>query len=507
MGQTMELAAEVCYRALSTRDARFDGRFFTGVRSTGIFCRPICPARLPKFENCEFFNNAAQAQQAGYRPCLRCHPELSPRLFQQVGTEVTVARALRLIAQGALDQGSVADLAARLGVSDRRLRQLFATHVGTSPGQAALSRRILFAKQLIHQTDLSLTEIAIAAGFNSLRRFNDAIRKACGHPPSDWRRPGRPHQDGALRLRLAYSPPYDWAAMMAYWQPRLMAGVETIQGMTYRRVIQVGGQTGWVQVQPATSGHALQAEIHLDAVEHLSGVVERLRRMFDLETDSAAIAAHLQADETLQPLVERRPGLRLPGCWDPFELTVRVILGQQVSVAAATTLCNRLIERYGTPVTHSSPQLDRCFPGPQQLMAADLTTIGITRTRVTAIRALATAMVETPNFLSQLQSVDQVLTTLCQLPGVGPWTAQYVALRGLQLPDAFPSGDLGLLRAMAALETPLTQTELVQRAEAWRPWRAYAALYLWTADVTTPQRERAVTAPTPLAPHSEAQTA
>ncbi len=493
-GTSSPFSAAVCYRALSTRDARFDGRFFTGVRSTGIFCRPICPARLPKFENCEFFDNAAQAQQAGYRPCLRCHPELSPRLFQQVGTDVTVARALKYIAQGALDLGTAAELAAKLGVSDRRLRQLFAVHVGTSPGQAALARRILFAKQLIHQTDMPLTDVAIAAGFNSLRRFNDAIRKAYGHAPSDWRRPGQSHPvDGALRLRLSYSPPYSWTAMMAYWQPRLMTGVESIQAQTYSRVIQIGSQTGWVQVQPAPSGHALQASIHLDAVEQLGQVVERLRSLFDLEADGAAIATHLQTDPTLRPLVEHRPGLRLPGCWDRFELAVRVILGQQVSVAAATTVCNRLIDRYGTPLSIAPPGLHRQFPTPQQLATADLSQVGITRNRATAIHSLAAAVVADPDFLDRLETLEQTLAVLCQLPGIGPWTAQYVAMRGLQLPDAFPAGDLGLLRAISNLETPMTRGELEARSQPWRPWRAYAALHLWAAN-----QKQSAAAPNPI---------
>lgn len=482
-----KLAADVCYRALLTRDGRFDGRFFTGVRSTGIFCRPICPARTPKFENCEFFDNAVQAQQAGYRPCLRCHPELSPRLFDQVRTEVTVAQALRLIADGALDSGTVGKLAAKLGVSDRRLRQLFVQHVGTSPRQVAQTRRVLFAKQLIHETDLSLTEVAIAAGFNSLRRFNDAMRQTYGHAPSQWRRRSSPGtQAGGLQLRLAYSPPYDWSALMAYWQPRVLAGVESVVGDTYARLIRLDDQLGWVRVRPAQKGHYLQADIHFESVGSLAQIVERLRRMFDLAADGSAISAHLSQDPLLRPLVNRRPGLRLPGAWDPFELTVRVILGQQVSVAAATTVCNRLIQRFGEPPTtglQTPAELTYQFPQPQALTQADLSTVGITPARAQAIQSLAAELVANPAFFSQFTTLDETIAGLCRLPGIGPWTAQYVALRGLQIPDAFPAGDLGLLRAIAALEQPMTQTQLIRRAEPWQPWRAYAALHLWTADI------------------------
>jgi AraC family transcriptional regulator of adaptative response / DNA-3-methyladenine glycosylase II len=480
---------DVQYQAFLAKDARFDGQFFVGVRTTGIYCRPICPAKTPKPENCEFFPNAALAHQAGYRPCLRCRPELSPHLWACVGTGSTVARALRLIETGALDQGSVTDLAQRLGMTDRHLRQLFVQHVGISPQQIAHTRRLHFAKQLLHDTQLSMTEVAIASGFNSIRRFNDTFQKAYGIPPSKIRREHpfktqnsklKTQASPSISLKLAYCPPLHWSALLAYWQPRLMAGIESIDGLQYSRTFQIQGQPGRFTLQPAAQGHYLQVHLYNAPVSQLSYLVTRLRRLFDLDADPMTITTHLQTDATLHTLITRYPGLRLPGAWDPFELAVRAILGQQITVAAATTRCNRLIATYGTLLSScASPPLTSLFPTPHALAEADLTSLGIPRTRAQTLNTLARRLVEQPEFFNQFTTLDEAIETLCQIPGIGPWTAHYMALRALQEPDAFPSCDRALLRTIETLEQPMTPAQFEQRAERWRPWRAYAAVYLW----------------------------
>lgn len=486
----MLLDPEICYRAIATKDARFDGQFFVAVRTTRIYCRPICPANTPKPENCSFFVSAAAAQFAGYRPCLRCRPELAPHLFAQVGTVATVTRALRSIAAGALDEGSVTELATRLGVGDRHLRQLFAQHLGASPVAVAQTRRCLFAKQLIDETALSMTDIALAAGFTSLRRFNDAMSKTYGRSPSTLRRSQRPA--ATLSLKLPFTAPYNWAAIVRFLTPRVTPGLESVSLDRYQRTIALDGDYGWVEVRPILhcnpcgigGQNYLVANICFPKVSLLGQIVDRLRRMFDLNANVAEISADLERDPLLKPLVAQQPGLRIPGAWDNFELAVRAILGQQVSVAAATTLAGRLVETYGEPLVASSAvdALRFVFPAPEVLAAADLTTLGMPRSRAVAIVTLATAVLQNPRLLSLDQSLTTAVANLCQLPGMGEWTAHYIAMRALREPDAFPASDLGLLRSMAALGHPVTKAQLEERSQLWRPWRSYAAMYLWSAD-------------------------
>jgi AraC family transcriptional regulator of adaptative response / DNA-3-methyladenine glycosylase II len=490
---TPKLDPDVCYRAIQTKDTRFDGQFFIAVYTTGIYCRPICPATTPKRENCTFFPNAAAAQQAGFRPCLRCRPELAPHLLAYVGTAATVSRALRLIAEGALDEGSVADLAIRLGVGDRHLRQLFAQHLGTSPIAVAQTRRLLFAKQLIDETTLQMTDIAMAAGFTSLRRFNDVIYKTYGRSPSDLRRqssyPDVIHSP-ILSLKLAFSPPFDWAALVRFLTPRMTPGLEVVNATGYRRAIALEEHQGTVEMIPVAGQHYLLAKICFPKMTLLTQIVERLRRMFDLNANVTEIATHLQQDPILSPLITAQPGLRIPGSWDHFELAVRAILGQQISVTAATTLAGRLVAAYGEPLnvpgtTQPDPALQFVFPRPEALATADLTRLGISPSRSKAIASLATAMIENPHLLTHLHCLEDAIQTLCQLPGIGEWTAQYIAMRALREPDAFPATDLGLLRAMDLLGHPISKSEFIERAQAWRPWRAYAAMHLWSVDIAS----------------------
>ena len=479
----MDLDRETCYRAICSRDARFDGRFFTAVKTTGIFCRPICPAKTPQLENCLFMPSAAAAHTAGYRPCRRCLPELSPDLRARQSSGA-ISRALRLIGEGALDHGSVDDLACRVGVSSRQLRRLFAKHLGASPNATAQTRRVLFAKKLIGETALNLTEIAHASGFGSLRRFNAVMREALGKSPRELRAhpPARSEPVHRVELKLAYAPPLSWEMFMRYWRVRAIPGVELADGERYRRSIEIGGQQGIVEVRPRRGHDELLAVIDLPEVTHLSTIVARLRRMFDLDADCNEIARHLGADPALQPRVAALPGLRLPGAWDPFELGVRAILGQQVSVAAATTLAGRLVEAHGKKLRGSDTPPEFLFPSPERLAGAELAALGMPRKRAAAISGLAAAAASDENLFTSFTVPDELVARLIALPGIGEWTAQYIALRGLGEPDAFPASDLGLLKAWSTADERATPAALSRAAQRWRPWRGYAAMYLWLGD-------------------------
>jgi AraC family transcriptional regulator of adaptative response / DNA-3-methyladenine glycosylase II len=475
-----------CYRALLTRDARFDGRFFTAVTTTRIYCRPICPASPPKFENCLFMPSAAAAQAAGFRPCLRCRPEAAPELAVWRGTANTVARALRLIDEGALDESDVESLALRLGVGGRHLRRLFRHHLGAPPVAVAQTRRLLFAKALLADTALPMTEVALASGYGSLRRFNDAMRRSWDRPPSELRRGSRPPPasgGGGVMIRLPYQPPFDWAALLGFLGPRCIPGVEAVEGNCYRRTIALDGRHGVVELRHADDAAQLEALIRFPNISALGTIVSRLKRQFDLDADAAAIGVQLSADPLLAPLVACRPGLRVPGAWEPFELAVRAILGQQISVAAATVLAGRVAASYGEPLMLEDgpppPGLGLVFPAPAALTEADPGVLRVPRARAACIAGLASALLQQPDLLAPLLPLDETVAALCRLPGIGPWTAQYVAMRALREPDAFPSGDLGLRKAAAGPDGVPTTKQLEARAAAWRPFRAYAAIHLW----------------------------
>ncbi len=499
----MDLDREACYRALCTRDARFDGRIFTAVRTTGIYCRPICPARTPKLENVTFYPSAAAAQAAGYRACLRCRPEASPDLAAWRGTSNTVARALALIAEGALDadDGCVDALAARLGIGERQLRRLFEQHLGASPIAVAQTRRVLFAKQLIHETRMKMVDVAMAAGFRSLRRFNDTFRRLYGRPPTLLRRlrggDGTAATSG-ITLLLSYAPPYDWAAMIDFLAARAIPGIEAVTPERYRRTIDLDGAQGIVEVAPASGRDALAATIRVPDVTVLPAIVTRLRRVFDLGADVATINAQLAEDPTLAPLVAARPGLRVPGAWDGFELAVRAVLGQQITVVAARRLAGKLVDAHGELLAPGMGDpgtgLTRAFPRAASLATVDLATLGMPRSRAQALSALAAAAAADARLFSRHGDLDAAVARLRALPGIGEWTAQYVAMRALREPDAFPAADIVLLRAMSSYDGARPDpAAMLARAEAWRPWRAYAAQHLWTAGaVAAPPARRAV---------------
>jgi AraC family transcriptional regulator, regulatory protein of adaptative response / DNA-3-methyladenine glycosylase II len=479
---------DVCYRALATRDARFDGRLFVGVKTTGIYCRPICPARTPKRENVTFWPSAAAAQDAGYRPCLRCRPEISPDAAAWRGTSNTVSRALALIAEGALDgeENSLTTLCDRLGVGERQLRRLFDKHLGAPPIAVAQTRRVLFAKQLIQDTRLPMRAISDAAGFGSVRRFNDAFDKLYRRSPSQLRRQsGASTSLSSVTLRLGYRAPYDWDAILAFLAARAIPGVELVEKNRYARTIEIDGAFGSIQVAPGK--RCLEATIRFPRVMALLAIVARLRRLFDLDADIAAIGAHLAGDRALAPLIARRPGLRTPGAWCGFELAVRAILGQQITVAGARRLAETLVGMTGTrvsPDVSSDERLAAVFPSATRLAKADLSSLGMPRARIAALAALAQAVAADPRLIEPAGSYDETIARLLALPGFGPWTAQYWALRALRDSDAFPAADVALLRSPLVAEKGRrpTPNALLKRAEAWRPWRAYAAQHLWTAD-------------------------
>jgi AraC family transcriptional regulator of adaptative response / DNA-3-methyladenine glycosylase II len=469
----MELDRKVCDRARRSRDPRFDGKFFIAVTSTKIYCRPICPARSPKDENIRYYPTAAAAQAAGFRPCLRCRPEASPGTPAWAGTSSVVSRALRLIGDGALDRESVAALSDRLGVTDRHLRRLFVQHLGATPVEVALTRRVHFAKKLIDETRLPMAQVAFAAGFGSLRRFNGEIRTIYSRTPTQLRRlaRGRAPESDRYQFRLAFRPPYDWDAVIGFWSARATPGVEHVGGDRYERTITLNGKSGSLAVT-RSGDEALLLEVSVDDPRALLTIVERVRRMFDIGADPSVLGSEFSRDPLLRQALASHPGIRTPGAWDPFELSVRAILGQQVSVAAATTIAGRVAARWGTPI-ESGQVLNRLFPTPDQLAGAPLEEAGIISARASTLRALACAVRDGQVRFDGVSTVE----SLRAIPGIGDWTAQYIAMRALNEPDAFPSGDL-VLRKMAG---DCSARELERLAERWRPWRAYAVMLLWQA--------------------------
>jgi AraC family transcriptional regulator of adaptative response / DNA-3-methyladenine glycosylase II len=479
----MPLDPEACWEAFAARDRRFEGRFVAAVTSTRIYCRPGCPARTPARNRVRFYPHPAAAQADGFRPCLRCRPDATPGSPAWDGTSATVARALRLIAAGALDGAPLADLAARLGVGERHLGRLFHEHVGAAPGEVARTRRLHFARKLLDETSLPVAEVAFAAGFGSVRRFNDAMRAAFGRTPSALRRAVLDEERGAperLALLLPFRPPLDWAGLRGFLAPRALAGVERFDGDVYRRAFTAGGVPAVASVSPAPGVDALSLVVEGAPAAALLDVTARARRLFDLDAEPGAIAAALSRDPRLAPLVAARPGLRVPGAWEPFETAVRAILGQQVSVEAATTLAGRLVARHGRPLARGARHgLTHLFPAPAALAAADPASFGVPAARAEAIRALAAAVAAGALRLGPAASAEETIASLRRLPGFGPWTAAYVAMRCCGEPDAFPAGDLGIRRALGSGGAPCGERDAERAAEAWRPWRSYAALHLW----------------------------
>ena len=442
----MTLDRQSCYSALLARDTRFDGRFFTAVKSTGIYCRPTCPARPPKLDNCIFLPSAAAAQAAGFRSCLRCRPESSPDMGAWRGTYATVSRALSLIEDGALDDHGVDSLSARLGIGERHLRRLFLRHIGASPTSVAHTRRVLFAKQLITETSLPMTKIALASGFGSVRRFNETFRQLYDRPPGALRRKSTNKEvtpNSTITLLLPYRAPYDWDAMLNFLTARAIPGIEAIHNGAYQRTIMLEGYAGWVEISHAAKHCALRATIAFHSLRQLPFIVARLRRLFDLSADPNAIGAALSNDPLLAPLVCARPGLRVPGAWDGFEVAVRAILGQQITVSAATRLAAKLVAKFGSELPDAGPVgLTHLFPLAGQLINQDIAQIGMPRARGATIANLAAAAITDPHLFGPGEGIEKSVARLRELPGIGEWTAHYIAMRAMRESDAFPAGDV-----------------------------------------------------------------
>lgn len=477
----MVLDPDAAYLALKARDARFDGRLFVGVTSTGVYCRPVCRVRTPRRENCRFFDTRAQAEAAAFRPCLKCRPEIAPGVSQMDSSQALADTAARWI-EHAVHSGdglALPAIAARLGVTDRHLRRIFQAQHGVSPRDYLATQRLLLAKQLLTDTALPVTQVALASGFDSLRRFNAAFVERYRLNPTALRRAGQAHDSerSDAPLRLAYRPPYDVEAMLGFFARRAVPGVEQVDGLVLRRTLlwPQRGKTlaGWIALRFVPERH----EVHLDSAPALSQVLgalmQQVRQALDLDADPALI------DPVLQRLpLPLRPGTRLPGGLDGFEIAVRVILGQQVTVKAARTLVQRLVQRFGVPVATPFAGLDRAFPDAATIAAAapeDIGTLGIVRQRVKALQALATAVADGSLALHRAAPLAATLEALRALPGIGDWTAQVIAMRALAWPDAWPATDIGLMNALGSRDAK----HITTLAEDWRPWRAYAVMRLW----------------------------
>jgi AraC family transcriptional regulator, regulatory protein of adaptative response / DNA-3-methyladenine glycosylase II len=481
----VELAPAICWQAFYSRDRRFDGRFFVGVVTTGVYCRPICPVPFAKSANVVWFASAAAAEADGFRPCLRCRPQASPGTPAWLGTSAVVSRALRLIWDGALDESNVDALAERLGIGSRQLRRLFVQHLGAPPIKIAGTRRIHFARKLIDETELPITEIAFSAGFKSIREFNHAMRAACGQSPRQLRRlrgefQKVPGQEGLL-IRLPYRPPFNWSALIMFLRQRATPGVELVREEFYRRTIEIGGAVGTIDVRPDKAEPCLLVRINLPKYECLLQVIERVRRIFDLTADPAQIADHLSQDPRLKPHLDAFPGLRVPGVWDGFEIAVRAILGQRLSVTDSNRVAGRLVRTFGKPMKTPFEGLTHLFPRPEELAEADLSTVGIRGTCAEVVHALSRSVCEKDLTFEAPRSLGDTISRMRTTQGVDEQVANYVAMRAFVEPDAFPSDDVRLIQTLAPPGTPALPAEILRIAESWRPWRAYAAMYLWAA--------------------------
>jgi AraC family transcriptional regulator, regulatory protein of adaptative response / DNA-3-methyladenine glycosylase II len=478
----MLLDSNACFRAVRARDRRFDGRFYVAVASTGIYCRPICPVRPPKRENMHFYSSAAGAEGAGYRPCLRCRPERAPGLAPIDAVGRLVSAAIAGIEEHALSSARVGELAASLGVSDRHLRRVTEAQLGVSPIELAQTQRLLLAKRLLRETSLSQTEIAFASGFGSVRRFNALFKSRYGLNPRAVR--GKSGVTDGLCVQLEFRPPFAWNSMLAYLHLRAIPGVEMADTTHYRRTVEIGGSQGWIAVSMHKDANALHLEISPSLTPVIGAVIARVKRLFDLGAAPDAVGALLRQDSLLASTVRRLPGLRVAGAFEGFELAVRTVLGQQVSVKGASTISGRWAEAFGTPIATPFAELNRLAPSAEcmsEVSAENIAALGMVGSRARCLAALARAVAERKVVLAFASNVEEQIENLMSLPGIGPWTAQYIAMRALHWPDAFPAGDLVLMRAAHA-----NQKQLLERAKAWQPWRAYAAHYLWQSSGVTP---------------------
>jgi len=498
------LSPQVCFKARMSRDSRFDGKFYTAVMTTGIFCRPICPARAAKEENVRYFNNAASAQEAGFTPCKRCFPEHAPEQMLNIQTK-------RMSDLVLTSNESVECIAKHYGLSERQFRRNFIELFGLAPKKYRLQHNLLLARKLLINTNMSIADICFASGHSSIRRFNEQIKQTYQLTPTQLRAKQGKNIDTSslgINIRLQYRPPFDWAAMLSFFKLRQLPGIEQVTDTYYQRTIHIDGITGWFKVTQINNENALNLYLVSSDYKAVNKVIVKVRKIFDLDADMGVIHQHLSQDPLLAPLVTRFPGVRLPGCWDILEFSIRAILGQQVSVKAATTLAGRVAQKYGSTLidypTHEpndSPDnnaykpLNKCFPTLDELASANFDDIGLTESRKQTLYTWLQFYREHPNIFEHYQDLASLEKTLTSLKGIGPWTVNYIAMRGLSDPNAFPSADLGIIKALAPdltkhSDQPITAVtaktaakfkvkDLNKRAELWQPWRAYATIYLW----------------------------
>ncbi len=487
--QDITLDGDACYQAMLAHDARFDGAFFVGVKTTGVYCRPVCRARTPGRDRCVFFPRAVLAEQAGFRACFRCRPERAPGQSSVDAVSRLVALAMHRIDEGALNEGSVEDLAASLGSSSRHLRRAMQDELGIGPLELALSRRVALARELLLGTSLPITEVAFACGFSSVRRFNAAYREHQRMTPSEVRRPTSKLTPDGPRIVLDVRPPFDPAPAFSFLRARTVRGAEIVAAdpvskhMTYRRATSLHGKTGIVSIHAATDRSAIVVDVSPSLAPMLATIATRARRLFDTDSDPSRIGAHLAKDPELKKRIRKRPALRVMGAFDPFEWAARAVLGQQVSVAAALTIASRFVARFGAPIPKKitapfSETPMHAFPDAASLANAsesEIGALGLTRSRAKTLRGLAVAVADGTVVLDRAADPEKTKAALLSLHGIGPWTAEYIAMRALGWPDAFPAGDLGLRKALLGI----SEAALERRSASWRPWRAYAAAHLW----------------------------
>jgi AraC family transcriptional regulator of adaptative response / DNA-3-methyladenine glycosylase II len=474
------------YNALTARDARFDGVFFVGVTSTGVYCRPICPVRTPKSANCRFYPTPQEAEHAGFRPCLRCRPELAPGNAPVDDAQRIAHLIVQRLQEGQLDDGAGLEaIADQFELSSRQIRRIVQKELGVPPIQLLLTRRLLLAKQLLTETAWPMTEVAFASGFASLRRFNDAFGRRYGMPPTRLRRNAA---EGAAptgdrqtsTLQLAYRPPYDWHGVLAFLAARALAGVEHVGDEAYARTVRLGAATGWIRVTHAKHRHALLVEFTHSLTPVLPALLARVRALFDLDARPDVIAKRLREDARLAGAVKANPGLRVPGAFNGFEMGLRAILGQQVTVRAATTIAGRFVAAFGEPLATPVPELTRLTPLAAAIARArvdEVARIGIVATRARSIIALARAQASGELCLDggARHNPDDAIRRLSELPGIGPWTAHYIAMRALRWPDAFPKEDIAVRNNLGGV----TAKEAEALSQRWRPWRSYAVMHVW----------------------------
>lgn len=488
------LDIDICQSARLSRDARFDGQFYTAVLTTGIFCRPICPARPPKPENVKYYQSAELAQKSGFRPCKRCFPELAP-------APLLPEKIKRIVESYYQNNNSIAQCAKQQQISERQLQRLFVQYYGLSPSEFFHQQRLLQARKLLTTTALSMTNIAYAAGFNSVRRFNEVIKIAYGETPSEIRGKNSSTKIEAITnnskaskltntvtILLPYRPPFDWQLMLSFFRHRQIVAIEKVSENEYCRSFILENCHGWFKVsQPQQkpsykTKHALQLTVSMSDYSYLNQVIVRVRKMFDLDADMSVIHQQLSSHSVLKQVIDKHPGLRLPCCWDIFEFTIRAILGQQISVKAATTLAQRIAEKYGSSTEDANspyPEMCKHFPIPEQLAQVDYADIGLTQSRIATLQRWVDYYQATPDLFSKYESIESLEKTLTALKGIGPWTVNYIAMRGLSDPDAFPSADLGIIKALTINDDKPNNKTILSTAEQWRPWRAYAAILLW----------------------------